>query len=82
MTSAEVAQFLGINMNNLRQIQYRRSLAWVKKSGRNVYYRKAEVEAYAEKRKGRNKSQYVTMTIVADVEVVTKVLRAVNDVAY
>ena len=55
MSSAEVAQYLGVNMNNLRQIQYRKTIAWVKKSGRNVYYRKVEVEAYAEKRKSRNK---------------------------
>lgn len=56
MSSAEVAQHLGINMNNLRQIQSRKSLAWVKKVGRNVYYRESEVIAYGNKRAARNKS--------------------------
>lgn len=56
MSSAEVAQHLGINMNNLRQIQSRKSLVWVKKLGRNVYYREAEVIAYGIKRAARNKS--------------------------
>jgi predicted DNA-binding transcriptional regulator AlpA len=56
LSSQQVAEYLGITMNNLRQIQYRRSLAWVQKSGRNVYYREAEVQAYANKRKALNKS--------------------------
>ena len=58
-------------MNNLRQMQYRKSLVWVKKTGRNVYYDRAEVEAYKEKRIKRNKMQYVGMTILADPEIVT-----------
>ncbi len=56
MSSAEVAQHLGINMNNLRQIQSRKTLVWVKKLGRNVYYREAEVIAYGIRRAARNKS--------------------------
>ena len=55
MSAQEVANDLGITMNNLRQMQYRKSLVWVKKTGRNVYYDRAEVEAYKEKRKKRNK---------------------------
>ena len=55
MSAQEVAAYLGITMNNLRQIQYRKTLAWVKKSGRNVYYREAEVHAYQDKRTKRNK---------------------------
>ena len=55
MSAQEVANDLGITMNNLRQMQYRKSLVWVKKTGRNVYYYKAEVEAYKEKRIKRNK---------------------------
>jgi hypothetical protein len=55
MSAQEVANHLSITMNNLRQIQYRKTLAWVKKSGRNVYYRQAEVYAYADKRTKRNK---------------------------
>lgn len=56
LSAAEVAQFLGINLNNLRQIQYRKSLAWGKKKGRSVYYLRADVEAYAAKRARRNRS--------------------------
>ena len=55
MSSSEVADFLGVKMNNLRQIQSRKSLNWVKKVGRNVYYLKSEVEAYENKRQARNK---------------------------
>jgi phage antirepressor YoqD-like protein len=54
ISAQEVANDLGITMNNLRQIQYRKSLVWVKKTGRNVYYDKTEVEAYKEKRTKRN----------------------------
>lgn len=55
VSAQEVANDLGITMNNLRQMQYRKSLVWVKKTGRNVYYDKAEVDAYKEKRMKRNK---------------------------
>lgn len=71
MSAQEVAAYLGITMNNLRQIQYRKTLAWVKKSGRNVYYREAEVHAYQDKRTKRNKPQYVAMTILADPQLVS-----------
>jgi phage antirepressor YoqD-like protein len=53
ISAAETAELLGITMNNLRQIQHRKTIAWVEKSGRNVYYRKADVEAYLSKRQAR-----------------------------
>jgi predicted site-specific integrase-resolvase len=56
VTAAEAAQILGINMNNLRQIQHRKSIQWVSKSGRNVYYKRADIEAYKAKRDGRKQA--------------------------
>jgi phage antirepressor YoqD-like protein len=53
ISAADTAQMLGITMNNLRQIQHRKTITWVEKSGRNVYYRKADVENYVAKRQGR-----------------------------
>lgn len=50
MSAPEVCETLGITLNNLRQIQHRKSLTWVQKSGRNVFYDKADVEAYKNKR--------------------------------
>lgn len=54
LSAAEVTDMLGITLNNLRQIQHRKSLTWVSKSGRNVYYRVEDVEAYKAKRLARN----------------------------
>lgn len=53
VSAAEAAVILGITMNNLRQIQHRQALTWVQKSGRNVFYDKAEVMAYKAKRQGQ-----------------------------
>jgi phage antirepressor YoqD-like protein len=53
ISAADTAQMLGITMNNLRQIQHRKTITWVEKSGRNVYYRKADVENYVAKRQAR-----------------------------
>lgn len=53
LSAAEVTELLGITLNNLRQIQHRKTLTWVSKSGRNVYYRKEDVEAYRAKRSAR-----------------------------
>ena len=53
ISAADTAQMLGITMNNLRQIQHRKTITWVEKSGRNVYYRKTDVENYVAKRQGR-----------------------------
>jgi hypothetical protein len=55
LSSIETAERLGITMNNLRQIQHRKSLVWRSSKGRNVFYDKAEVEAYAAKREARKK---------------------------
>jgi len=53
ISAAETAQILGITMNNLRQIQHRKTITWVEKSGRNVYYKRDDVEAYKSKRDAR-----------------------------
>jgi phage antirepressor YoqD-like protein len=53
ISAAETAQMLGITMNNLRQIQHRKTISWVEKSGRNVYYRRTDVETYLSKRQAR-----------------------------
>lgn len=54
MSAAEVCERLNITINNLRQIQHRKTLTWVQKSGRNVFYRKEDVENYFLKRQERN----------------------------
>ncbi len=54
VSAAEAAEILGIKMNNLRQIQHRKTLSWVQKSGRNVFYKRAEIMAYKAKRDERN----------------------------
>lgn len=54
VSAAEAAEILGIKMNNLRQIQHRKTLQWVQKSGRNVFYTKEDVMAYKAKRDSRN----------------------------
>ena len=53
ISAAETAEILNINMNNLRQIQHRKTIVWVQKVGRNVYYRRNDVEAYLIKRNAR-----------------------------
>lgn len=54
MSANEVCERLGITLNNLRQIQHRKTLTWVQKSGRNVFYTKEDVENYFSKRQERN----------------------------
>jgi phage antirepressor YoqD-like protein len=53
ISAIEAAEMLGIKMNNLRQIQHRKSLVWVKKAGRNVYYQQEDVINYKAKRDAR-----------------------------
>lgn len=53
MSSPEVAAYLGINLNALRQIQFRKSLVWRRKERQSVYYLRDEVVAYEAKRKAR-----------------------------
>jgi hypothetical protein len=50
----QVIEYLGINLNNLRQIQHRGSIKWVKKIGKEVYYLAADVASYKIKREERN----------------------------
>ena len=52
--SEQTAKYLNINVNNLRQIQHRKTLIWRKRVWRSVYYSADEVRAYADKRKKRN----------------------------
>lgn len=54
VSAAEAAEILGIQMNNLRQIQHRKTIQWVQKSGRNVYYKREDIMAYKTKRDSRN----------------------------
>ncbi len=54
MSANEVCERLGITLNNLRQIQHRKTLTWVQKSGRNVFYTREDVENYFSKRQERN----------------------------
>lgn len=54
MSAPEVCERLNITINNLRQIQHRKTLAWVDKRGRNVFYKREDVEAYLSKRQERN----------------------------
>ena len=52
-SSPTVAEYLGIKMNNLRQIESRKSLYWAVKKGRSVYYSPALVMEYRKKRDAR-----------------------------
>jgi len=52
-TSNQVIEYLGITMNNLRQLQFRKTIVWVKKEGKAVFYRAEDVIAYKEKREAR-----------------------------
>jgi phage antirepressor YoqD-like protein len=57
ISAQEAAEMLGINMNNLRQIQHRKSIQWAQKSGRNVYYKRQDIEDYKAKRNARKKTE-------------------------
>lgn len=50
MTAQETADYLGITVNNLRQIQYRGTIKWVRREGRKVFYLTEDVHYYAAKR--------------------------------
>ncbi len=50
----KVIAYLGINLNNLRQIQHRGGIKWVEKVGKEVYYLADDVVAYKTKRDERN----------------------------
>lgn len=54
-TSQQVAEYLDITINNLRQIQHRKTLNWVKREWRSVFYDAEQVKAYGAKREARKK---------------------------
>ena len=62
LTSDEVIAKLGITLNNLRQLQFRKQLVWVKKEGRSVYYRALDVEAFRLKRETKRYYRVVRQT--------------------
>ena len=51
--TAKVIEHLGININNLRQLQYRKTIAWIKKEGKRVFYSVDDVKAYRKVRESR-----------------------------
>ena len=53
-SSKQVVEFLQVNLNNLRQMQHRGAIKWVKKVGRDVFYLVDDVRAYKAKRDDRN----------------------------
>ena len=53
-SSKQVIEFLQVNLNNLRQMQHRGAIKWVKKVGRDVFYLADDVRAYKAKRDDRN----------------------------
>ena len=62
LTSDEVIAKLGITLNNLRQLQFRKQLVWVKKEGRSVYYRALDVETFRLKRETKRYYRVVRQT--------------------
>jgi len=46
----QVADYLGITMNNLRQLQYRKTITWVRKKGTSVFYASDDIREYKIKR--------------------------------
>ena len=52
-TSQQVVDHLQITINNLRQLQFRKTIAWVKKEGKTVFYLADDVRTYKEKREAR-----------------------------
>lgn len=57
MSADETASYLGITLNNLRQIQFRKNLVYGRKEGRKVFYAVADVQAYQAKREARKAKQ-------------------------
>jgi predicted site-specific integrase-resolvase len=62
VSAKEVIEILEINYNNLHQIQHRGNIKWVKKEGRKVYYDRASVMAYKDRRDKRNKKKLQAVT--------------------
>ena len=57
MSADETASYLGITLNNLRQIQFRKNLVYGRKEGRKVFYAVADVQAYQAKREALKAKQ-------------------------
>lgn len=55
LSSEETAAQLGVTLNHLRQLQFRKQLVWGKKQGRSVFYLKANVQEVAERRATRKR---------------------------
>jgi hypothetical protein len=53
LSAPDTANYLGITLNNLRQIQHRKNLVFSRKEGRKVYYALADIQVYDAKRKAR-----------------------------
>jgi hypothetical protein len=53
-SSLQVIAHLEVNLNNLRQMQHRGAIRWVKKVGKEVFYLADDVRAYRKKRDDRN----------------------------
>ena len=49
----QVIEYLGININNLRQLEFRKTIEWVDKKGKEVFYLADDVKAYKIKREAR-----------------------------
>jgi len=55
-SSLQVIAHLEVNLNNLRQMQHRGAIRWVKKVGKEVFYLADDVRAYRKKRDNRNQA--------------------------
>lgn len=51
----KVIEYLDITMNNLRQLQYRRTISWVDRVGNAVFYRADDIKAYKKIRESRKR---------------------------
>jgi hypothetical protein len=52
-TTQQAVEHLEVTINNLRQLQFRKALNWVKKEGKSVFYDANDVRALKIKRESR-----------------------------
>jgi hypothetical protein len=52
-TCKDVIEYLGIEMNNLRQLQWRGTIKWKKKEGKTVFYSADDIRSYKSVRDSR-----------------------------
>jgi hypothetical protein len=57
LTVKQVAEILATNENNIRQLQFRKSICWTVKFGREVYYDPADIKEYQERKAKRGKTK-------------------------